>query len=63
MAIETYNVITRTSGDCNMAVIITPWLLLYPNGGFIGQLRRSKEDPVVLYQWTNLPIHNPHNRR
>lgn len=61
MAIETYDVVTRTSGDCSMAVIITPWLLLYPNGKFIGQLRRKKDDPVVLYQWTNMSINNPHN--
>lgn len=61
MAIETYDVTTRTSGDCSMAVVVTTWLLLYPNGKFIGQLRRKKDDPVVLYQWTNLPINNPHN--
>lgn len=50
-----YPVTTKHNADCDMSIVITSWLVLYPNGKFRGQIRRSLGDPVVLYEWREDP--------
>ena len=46
---------TKHNADCDMSVVVTSWLTLYPNARFRGQIRRSLGDPVVLYEWREDP--------